>query len=219
MVESNTAGLEKYYADRAGEYDRVYLKPERQPDLRKLESLLEQSFTGRDVLEIACGTGYWTQFIARSAGKILATDLNPETIRIARTRQYGKCAIEFAQADAYILAGVRNGFSGGFCGFWWSHIPIDRRLNFLETFHSHLVAGARAIMIDNRYVEGSSTPISRRDERGNTYQSRKLEDGSVHDILKNFPSGPEIENDLSGLAREIEVTFFDYYWMVSYRTA
>jgi SAM-dependent methyltransferase len=218
MEDKNAAGLEKYYADRAGEYDRVYLKPERQPDLRKLELLLGQEFDGLDVLEIACGTGYWTQFIARSAGKILAIDYNPETIRIARNRYYGKCAMEFEKADAYVLGGVRNGFTGGFCGFWWSHISKDRKLKFLEKFHSHLATGARVIMIDNRYVEGSSTPISRRDAQGNTFQMRKLEDGTVHEILKNFPSKLEIENDLSGLAREIQITFFDYYWLVSYRT-
>jgi ubiquinone/menaquinone biosynthesis C-methylase UbiE len=94
MAKNNTAGLEKYYADRAGEYDRVYLKPERQSDLRKLELLLGQEFKGLDVLEIACGTGYWTQFIARSAGKILAIDYNPETIQIARNRYYGKCEMD-----------------------------------------------------------------------------------------------------------------------------
>ena len=34
------------------------------------------------------------------------------------------------------------------------------------------------VFIDNRYVEGSSTPISARDDEGDTYQDRTLEDGA-----------------------------------------
>jgi SAM-dependent methyltransferase len=216
-MEKDAFSLEKYYAARAAEYDLVYQKPERQPDLKKLEFLLEREFNGLDVLEIACGTGFWTQFIARTARVILATDYNPETIEIARKRAYGKCILEFVLADAYLLACVRKDFSAGFCGFWWSHIPKDKRRDFLNVFHAHLVSGARVIMIDNRFVEGSSTPVSRSDNRGNTFQLRKLGNGSVHEILKNFPSKTEIENDLDGFAREIQVTFFDYFWMVNYK--
>jgi SAM-dependent methyltransferase len=217
-MEKYATSLEKYYAARAAEYDRIYQKTERQPELRKLEGLLARAFPNLDVLEIACGTGYWTQFIARSAGKILAIDYNPETIRIAQSRSYGQCSLEFVRADAYLLTGVRDSFSGGFCGFWWSYIPMGRRPEFLRVFHSHLRAGARVIMIDNCYIEGSSTPISRRDDQGNTYQLRKLEDGSCHEVLKNFPSAAEIEDDLKGLAGETQVTIFDYFWMVSYKT-
>ena len=39
-------------------------------------------------------------------------------------------------------------------------------------------------MIDNRYVEGSSTPIIRRDRFGNTYQERVLRDGTRHEVLR-----------------------------------
>lgn len=119
--------------------------------------------------------------------------------------------------DAYLLAGMRKDFSGGFCGFWWSHIPKDKKRDLLYVFHSHLISGARVIMVDNRYAEGSSTLISRNDRQGNTFQLRTLRDGSVHEILKNFPLKPELEKDLDGFAREIQVTFFDYYWMVNYQ--
>jgi len=48
------------------------------------------------------------------------------------------------------------------------------------------------VFFDNRYVEGSSTPISRRDAQGNTYQARKLDNGSAHEVLKNFPTEREL---------------------------
>ena len=56
--------MQAYYAARAPEYDSVYRKPERQADLRAIEQWVPSRFVAARVLEIACGTGYWTQFIA-----------------------------------------------------------------------------------------------------------------------------------------------------------
>jgi ubiquinone/menaquinone biosynthesis C-methylase UbiE len=49
-----------YYAARAPEYDSIYAKPERQADLRLIEAWLAEQCAGKQVLEVACGTGYWT---------------------------------------------------------------------------------------------------------------------------------------------------------------
>ncbi|MGI9153857.1 MAG: class I SAM-dependent methyltransferase, partial [Rubrivivax sp.] len=78
-----TDPLRAYYAARAAEYDRVYLKPERQADLRQIEAWLPARFAGRRVLDVACGTGYWTRFIAPAAAEMLALDAAPETLDIA----------------------------------------------------------------------------------------------------------------------------------------
>src|SRR5712692_10327984 len=59
--------MREYYARRAVEYERVYAKPERQDDLARLRRLLQADLAGHDVLEIACGTGYWTTAIAETA--------------------------------------------------------------------------------------------------------------------------------------------------------
>src|SRR6186997_2665379 len=74
--------MQSYYAARASEYDRVYLKPERQPDLRQIEQWLPSVLAGATVLEVACGTGYWTRFIAPVASAVVALDSSPETLRI-----------------------------------------------------------------------------------------------------------------------------------------
>jgi hypothetical protein len=52
--------LTDYYRDRAAVYDAVYAKPERQADLSTLREVLPPLVAGRRVLEIAAGTGYWT---------------------------------------------------------------------------------------------------------------------------------------------------------------
>jgi hypothetical protein len=62
----------------------------------------------------------------------------------------------------------------------------------------------------------SGTPISRTDEHGDTYQSRRLDDGSRHEVLKNFPAEPELRAAVEGLAADVRVEFLRYYWILSY---
>ena len=77
MTETTAAPtMERYYSRRAAEYERIYEKPERQAELEWLRNRIPEVFAGREVLEVACGTGYWTQYIARAARKVSACDIN-----------------------------------------------------------------------------------------------------------------------------------------------
>lgn len=70
--------------------------------------------------------------------------------------------------------------------------------------------------MDNRYVAGSSTPISERDPDGDTYQLRRLADGSENRVLKNFPSEAELRAALLPHARSLSYQALEYYWLVEY---
>ena len=190
---------------------------ERQPDLRKLQQLVGKAFRDSDVLEIACGTGYWTQFIAKQAKTILAIDRSREVLDIAHQRDYTPCMVSFAQADAYSLANIEKTCSAGFSGFWWSHIAKAKLPIFIKALHSKLDDDALVVLIDNRYVEGNSLPICRYDAVGNTYQTRRLADGSEYEVLKNFPTKAELAEQLLPYARDLEVEFLIYYWIATYR--
>lgn len=52
------ASIERYHHERAGEYERVYEKPERQHDIAELAALTVETFSGKRVLELAAGTGH-----------------------------------------------------------------------------------------------------------------------------------------------------------------
>ena len=75
------------------------------------------------------------------------------------------------------------------------------------------------VALDNRYVEGSSTPMSHSDGEGNTYQRRRLSDGSEHTVLKNFPTEAQLREDLAGRAKDFQLTELEYYWLLRYRPA
>lgn len=218
-----TAALEEslnlvaYYRRRAQEYERIYEKPERQADLAALRDLVAREMADQEVLEIACGTGYWTRVCAERARSVLAVDLAEETLAIAQAKEYPFGKVRFGKADAYRLDDVPEDFTAGLACFWWSHVPRERLPEFLAGWHRRLGPGARVAFVDNRYVEGSSTPVSRRDAGGNTYQVRRLEDGSNHEVLKNFPSGDELLRAVQDMGVEARLVELPYYWCLAYR--
>ena len=214
--EQSHSALREYYARRAPEYEAVYDKAERQSDIARLRDALAETYRGRTVLEVACGTGYWTPHIARHAVRVDAYDINEETLAIARTKPVDPDRVRFACADAYALPIAASRHDAAFAGFWWSHVPKERLAGFLEGLHSALAPGARVVCIDNRQVAGSSTPLSRTDEHGNTYQTRVLADGSTHEVLKNFPTPAELQAAVRPYAAAFEVCLFDYYWWLEY---
>lgn len=208
--------LHRYYSARAQEYEAVYAKPERQGDLYQIKTLVHSMFDGRRVLEVACGTGYWTQEIARRAKSVLAVDISQATLDIAAFKSFPMHRTEFKIADAFALPEELGQFDAAFAGFWWSHVPISRRRSFLLSLHDRLSPDAKVVFLDNIYVEGNSTPISHTDGDGNTYQRRKLQDGSEYLVMKNFPSERELSDAVVGLACNIRYLKFEYFWLASY---
>ena len=214
----NTEGeLRKYYAARAREYERIYDKPERQGDLRRLEALLPRALAGRRVLELACGTGYWTPFLIREAESILAVDASPETLELAAAKPLPPGRVEFRVADVYDLPDELGLFDGAFAGFWWSHVLLSDQARFLESLDRRLLPGAQVAFLDNRFVEGNSTPISHCDADGNTYQSRQLDNGSEHVVLKNFPTEQQLRRATEKFGRNMAFVLLEYYWVFSYQ--
>ena len=201
-----------YYSRRAREYEAVYAKPERQADLAVLHGRIPALLAGRRVLELACGTGYWTRRIAPVAASLLATDASGAMLAEARRNCAAREGVSFRHLDAYALAVDLGTFDAVFTGFFWSHVERAALPGFLASLAA-ACSGGRAVFVDNRYAEGSSTPPSRTTAGGDAYQLRTLADGSAHEVLKNFPSADEIRAALGAVADEVEVAQLNYYWL------
>ena len=82
--------LNEYYKKRIWEYEEIYHRndPIRLEEIDFISESLKKLMKGRNVLEIASGTGYWTQFISESAIKIIATDYISEMLDFARLKIY-----------------------------------------------------------------------------------------------------------------------------------
>ena len=211
----SSAELHAYYASRAPYYDAVYLKAERREDIAFLSRHLPERLAGKEVIEVACGTGYWTQHIAPAVSRMVATDGTAEPLEFARLRP-GAEKVVFEQADAYALPADLGQFSAAFAGLWFSHIPVAARVPFLHGLHERMRPGARILFIDNNEVQLRDFPIAETDGDGNTYQHRKLRDGSMHRVLKNFPSESELRALLSPFASSITFRSLQNFWLAEY---
>ncbi len=208
--------MKTYYASRAPYYDAVYEKPERQRDIAFLRDHLPARFARRSVIEVACGTGYWSQFIAPVCSTYLATDGVAQPLEFARQRP-GLAPSQCIVADAYALPPELGRFDGAFAGLWFSHVPIERRTEFFASLHGLLEPGARIVLIDNSPVQCQELPIAESDASGNTYQHRPLRDGSVHRVLKNFPSEAELRNCVARFdARNSRFQCLENFWLFEY---
>lgn len=213
---STTPQLETYYAKRAREYEQVYDKPERQRELAWLRERIPKLFRGRTVLEVACGTGYWTQYIAPAAKHVYASDINEPVLEIAREKALPPGKVTFVKGDALTLEGAPKGCDAAFAGFWWSHVKKSELALFVKELSLKLEPGAIVGILDNNFAEGSSTPISRRDAEGNTYQTRTLRSGETQEVLKNFPSSLELAEAVRPIAREATLESLTYYWLLRF---
>ena len=86
--------LIRYYSARAPEYEEIYERPERQRDLVRLRRILTDLTSCERVLELACGTGFWTRVMARSASAVHAVDASYESVEIARGNQFRRQVVQ-----------------------------------------------------------------------------------------------------------------------------
>lgn len=214
--------MRAYYAQRAPTYEAIYDRPERQGDLAHLHARVKTLFAGQRTWEIACGTGYWTADLAQVAQHVLATDISPEVLALAQQKNLPPEKVTFACEDAFDDA-AESTLAGGarptacFAGFWWSHVGRERQGAMLDRLRARLDKNGLIVLLDNVYVEGSSTPIARTDAHGNTYQIRRLDNGERHEILKNFPTDSALRKRLGAHLKDIRIERLAHYWLLSGR--
>ena len=208
----------RYYAARAPEYDRSagYLDPVAEKLREPIKARLRSVLKGHDVLEIACGTGYWTEAIAPSTRSVLATDVDPRLVGLARARLASLSNVRLQVADAYSLAGVSGRFTAAYAHWWWSHVPKSRLRGFLEVLHAKLLPGAVVLFVDQLPYEHEYVRL---DGQGNRLESRWLEDGRVFEVVKNFPTEAEIRAALEGIADDVRYVEYpgERSWNLTYR--
>ena len=216
----------RYYAARAPEYDRSagYLTLDAHPYRGAKKKRYQQLFQGHDVLEIACGTGYWTEALAETARSVVGVDVNPEMIDRAQSRCEHLPHVKFRLADAYSLDPAVGTFTAAFAVWWWSHVPGSRLRQFLQSLHRRLIPGAFVLFSDQlEYeiprVDGMATQ-RHENANGDTIERRVLSDGREYDIVKNFPTERELVSSVSGFGSDIQYREWpgEKHWELTYKS-
>lgn len=196
-----------YYRARAHEYDEWFLRQgryDRGPEHRdqwlgeaaEIEATLKSVVRGANVLELACGTGLWTQRLSENNLRVTAVDASSETIAINRER-VGSANIEYHVADIFSWAPTAP-FDVVFFSFWLSHVPPARFEEFWTLVRAALKPGGQAFFIDSL-----PEPTSTAKDHGSLDESgvsrRKLNDGREFNIVKVFYEPSALEQRLVDL--------------------
>lgn len=210
---------EEYYRHRAAEYEQIYFReiPERRKEIDDEADRLRALVAGKAVLEMACGTGYWTKVMSETAAQVTASDIWPEMLAQAKQKQFG-CPVDFIAADMFAHPWTEKAFDVVAVGFWFSHQPKQEFDKFFELLWRPLKPGGKVWLIDNNPpAEGTHHEFVRKDEFGNSFKRRYLENGEQHVILKNYYEEEELRQIFEPTMRIERMTYKNYYWSVVLR--
>jgi ubiquinone/menaquinone biosynthesis C-methylase UbiE len=210
--------LNPYYDFRAPIYEEIYHRedPGQQEELEKIASFVKERLCGRRILEIACGTGYWSEKASESALHLTGIDSSVEMLGLARRKRWPPGKVKFLEADAYELDGVAGDFDAVLANFWLSHVPKSRMEKFLDDLHRRIGTGGLVVMADNVLVEGLGGRLCKPEGSNDTYKIRELPDGSEHFVLKNYYSYEQLQGIMDPWADKLEIHKGSFYWWLSY---
>ncbi|HJV02451.1 MAG TPA: methyltransferase domain-containing protein [Telluria sp.] len=211
----NQASLSAYYADIAADYDRRYAAPRRKAELDALQNTLADLFEGRRVLELGCGTGYWTDTLAYVANSVTAIDNCPPLLAQARARGLDPQVVNFVDGDAF--APPPGDYDACLAAGLWSHVPREQQDQFLKQLRALLGADALLVLLDENVIEGETLPVARTDAEGNTYRILTGASGTRHEVLSNCPADSALKKRFAEHAREIRIKRSEHYWLLSCR--
>ena len=205
-----------YYRARAPEYDDWWQRQGRydrgedqSAEWHRQVELVEQALesfgpTGR-VLELAGGTGWWTQRLARTADTLTVVDASPETLELNRAR-VARADVTYEVADQFAWHPAEQ-YDVVFFSFWLSHVPRSRFAAFWALVHDCLAPGGRAFLIDNR--DDPQPSSVGRDPYVLEYEPdlhrRELSDGSEYRVVKVMYEPDELESLIEAEGWEADI--------------
>lgn len=206
----------KYYALRAPEYEQIYYRdiPAKRKELAEEAERVKKLVAGKSVLDLACGTGYWTAVISRTAQSVVASDISAEMIAEARRKKYVRQP-DFVRADLYGPPFKGDTFDILTLGFWFSHEPRQNYAEFFPMLKTLVRREGLIWMIDNNPpAEGPRYRSVGTDDHGNNYRQRFLDSGEEFAILKNYFTSEELRKIFSPDFEIVSLIFNECYWSV-----
>ena len=211
-----------YYRARAGEYDEWFRREGRYDrgldwtqrwtdEIAQVADALEAFAPSGDVLELAAGTGWWTQRLARHADTLTAVDAAPETLAINQQKMVGH-PVTYVEADLFTWRPERR-YDIVFFSFWLSHVPPERFDAFWGLVRDSLNPGGRVFFIDSRYEDASTAADHVLEGKGAKTVTRRLNDGSEYRIVKVFYKPEELSARLDKLGWDFSVRGTPSYFL------
>ena len=183
-----------YYNARAAEYDSSLRSSDQSAEVnrewtqavRALQALGPQNL----VLELAGGTGIWTEELIRIASDLTVLDGSPEMLRLNRLK-LNDARVRYEVADLFAWEPAQP-YDLVFFAFWLSHVPPDLLDPFLDKLQRAVAPGGNIFIVDE---PAGGRQISGPTQEG-MYQQRTLQDGRVFNIIKVYYDPVDIQRRL-----------------------
>lgn len=190
----------EYYRARAQEYDQSissaieFFEPGK--------SMLLKLGKFDQILELACGTGFWTETLLRMGGEVTAVDAAPEMLDIAKAR-FGKGRIKYQQRDLFQWEPEKE-YDLVFFANWLSHVPPSALDDFLDKARRAVRSGGYIVIVDQHAPSDADKQVAKED----IYATRPLEDGRQFTIVKAFYELDDLQKKLKHLGIEARAKKF-----------
>ena len=205
-----------YYRERAPEYDDWFYQRGRydegerrrrewRQETERARRILRSLGPVEEALELAGGTGIWTERLLSVADRVTAVDASPEVIELARRRVRSDPRVTFEVADLFAYQPARR-YDLVSSTFWLSHVPPARLPGFFALLHGSLRPGSALFAVDQRATADRQTAPGGR-------QVRNLADGRTFEIVKIYYSRPRLEELFAAHDFRVEVTTTATLWI------
>jgi len=193
-VEELLVRQQEYYNARSADWESWitrYMGPVQQ----QVEEVLDGCPLGGDVLDLACGTGYWTEKLARRARTVTALDGSAPMLE--QVGEHGLANVHTVQADLFSWNPPTQ-WDAVFFAHWLAHVPEDHFDGFWSTVDGALLPGGHVVVVDvapeearieEEVFEQDSVPLTR----------RRLKDGRRFDVVKKYWEPDELIDRLKPL--------------------
>lgn len=215
--------MKDYYNQRAPEYDEWFYRKGkydrgRDPNAQwfsevqtVFDALDSFEFKG-DILEIASGTGIWTERLVKNASMVTCLDSSEEMILRSKTR-IKNSKVKYVIVDFYhwIPGKVYDGVA---FSFWMSHVPSSKLDEFASRVSSCLKPKGKMFLVDQQRGSMSTTDDPTLSPTRAEIVTRELNDGREFKIIKHYYSPSEIEACFmkKGIVLKVSLTPSHFYY-------
>ena len=149
--------------------------------------------------------------MSQTAHLITAIDVSSEMLDEARKKSYG-CPVDFIPGDMFGHDYGRR-FDVLVIGFWFSHQPRQEYPRLFDLMRGLITDHGRFWLIDNNPpAEGPHQHSVRKDEHGNNFKKRFLDNGTEFVILKNYFTEDELRKIFTTEFGVESLIYGTYYW-------
>jgi demethylmenaquinone methyltransferase/2-methoxy-6-polyprenyl-1,4-benzoquinol methylase len=211
-----------YYDARANEYDEWFYRIgryDRGSELNQrwfdeaavVRRALNQVGKVNHILELACGTGIWTQELLNIGEKITALDASTKVIEINQ-RKLNSSRVEYHQQDLFSWKPDAE-YDLVFFAFWLSHVPPELLSSFLMKVWQSVRSGGQVFLIDSRFEPTSSAKNHTLSNDTDICHTRKLNDGQEFQVVKIFYQPDRLTQQLSKVGFNADVKLTENYFI------